>query len=1404
MFAISPLIFIVFAVESAMSEELIHFNKRLLTLKYTLKLLPGLTEKTVLIELTNKLEVLESIIKNRKTLNTGGHFEWVDSKIVRALKCGQFICLEHVNLCSSAILDRLNSVFETNGRLLLSEKGVLSNNQTEIVSKHSDFRAFLTLDPRNGEISRAMRNRCVEINLASDSYTVDDLKCLIYENGIQCMHLIDWTLRVHSRVQQISEFHAFNVSHLCKYAFLIQQNIRLGRDEKSALFDSAMEVYVRSSHIDLLGFGLAYYRNKLCDEIKDEISKLTNDFVDVVDFGAVVVHASELNSLSLVRLQSEPLLTALKCLQHGMDSAEIQKVFTSLRAKCTEIDGVFDWNTCKYLLYILYEISSVSDVNMREHFVNKMISSLNGASESVQFAELLKWNNELSTVVSRLEKFSLPSIPWNQHIFRRLRDDNKHTLTTSDQLKLSAILLAQIVFKPIDVDNKFKQSHINAITYSMATNAKIIPNVLDKDLITYLHPFLEHIKLFAVETVWQANSINYDTYVQIIFAYFWTNRLYEVAREKVFVDKILNPTLVDKLTLHINWLNKYMLNCLNDIHITNGHHAKEFTQFRQAIKKLSDFIRDHRHPLNEMRKQFTKKLTNFAPFFEQAQVDLHDSVTQFRKQTQLIAQNIQLASGDEIQKKLRILMSEECVQYKNVLLEQLNGNNLDWFIERSELNAAAPTADQNILAILNGLSSVCSSEPAMSALDQQKQIFADFRKTIDELTITTETATFKLVTSLLPLLEYFAVKSLNTIQTRASRHFALNAEYFKNIRSLDIDALHLVHTISTENFKVLESVWDIIQTKFNGEIDLKSILAELPDGLYKKLSSNMRSLNARTFRIAQHSLAYNQTIANANTAIDIPKYEQLSANSCLLTSTAFLALFDESGQLKATGLGDLDHWRNTLTSISKLLWNNIELFRKDFNFEHSNIEHSQLYGRRLLTEVQYIESIVGVQAHGPQFIDEFQKVIGHLTENLTIDSECVPAAAVPEGRYKNFYQSSIVNALVAVLELHLLTFMPLVDPVEKNRLKRVYTEEDLLHLNNMKSAYKMMQIIMNYDHLGEEIVNLLNNKQQQLEELLGKYSKKCALRPEICSYAELVSQCSFFLDNGCRPKAQLQLINDIDAAFKHLNNDNNLTQQDINNVTEVIKRVEWCINTADSFEQSTILRFSAYYQDFTSPLLSSISMLKHSFHGLRQCLIKARDSIVLQAGELRQFNEDEVISNVLSNLIHFPTVSSLSNQVDSSNETNLSTVLDKLENKDSAQFILMKTKLQEINCNLMVAQTIDKQSFEQFELAFQYFNDLWKRQEETRRRKAAEEESLYVNKTRCVTENEDEVIDREIETIFPNYAESDFAEFIQNATLEQVKVKPVQTTKTHQDILNEKDLGFLGDQFIEIMCNYSR
>ena len=112
---------------------------------------------------TSTAEQLQTNL-HRLDLSAGRHgtFEWIESVLCEALRRGSWLVIDNVNLCSASVLDRLNALFETGGRLTVSERGVL-DGAIPVLRPHPDFRVFLLYDPMRGDISRAMRNRGVEI-----------------------------------------------------------------------------------------------------------------------------------------------------------------------------------------------------------------------------------------------------------------------------------------------------------------------------------------------------------------------------------------------------------------------------------------------------------------------------------------------------------------------------------------------------------------------------------------------------------------------------------------------------------------------------------------------------------------------------------------------------------------------------------------------------------------------------------------------------------------------------------------------------------------------------------------------------------------------------------------------------------------------------------------------------------------------------------------------------------------------------------------------------------------------------------------------------------------------------------------------------------------------------------------
>ncbi|EDN07367.1 conserved hypothetical protein [Histoplasma mississippiense (nom. inval.)] len=91
-------------------------------------------------------------------------FEWTEGIFVQSVQKGDWVVLDNANLCNPSVLDRLNSLMEPNGYLVINEQRT-GDGTAKVVKPHPNFRLFLTMDPRHGELSRAMRNRAIEICL---------------------------------------------------------------------------------------------------------------------------------------------------------------------------------------------------------------------------------------------------------------------------------------------------------------------------------------------------------------------------------------------------------------------------------------------------------------------------------------------------------------------------------------------------------------------------------------------------------------------------------------------------------------------------------------------------------------------------------------------------------------------------------------------------------------------------------------------------------------------------------------------------------------------------------------------------------------------------------------------------------------------------------------------------------------------------------------------------------------------------------------------------------------------------------------------------------------------------------------------------------------------------------------
>lgn len=254
--------------------------------------------------------------------------------------------------------------------------------------------------------------------------------------------------------------------------------------------------------------------------------------------------------------------------------------------------------------------------------------------------------------------------------------------------------------------------------------------------------------------------------------------------------------------------------------------------------------------------------------------------------------------------------------------------------------------------------------------------------------------------------------------------------------------------------------------------------------------------------------------------------------------------------------------------------------------------------------------------------------------------------------------ASTIDALIGAIELNLLSYLPLLDPVEKNRLKDMHTEQDATNFTQLLAGYDFMRITMSYDGLAAETIGHLRTKLDTFHQRQQRLAKKVALRPAHCLYGQLVRDINHFLRTCCHPRSLAELIEAVEQVLH--------AQATPIARQEVVKRIDLWIANASQFRHHTLAPYVGYYRDFVAPLENSVTMLRHGLVGLRHCLVRRLEAPRAQ-------NDDDIVAEVLENLVEFPSVRGLAvltthGSTDAQAATNVGQVLARLDHVDATFF----------------------------------------------------------------------------------------------------------------------------------------
>ncbi|KAF9915434.1 AAA ATPase midasin [Lobosporangium transversale] len=188
------------------------------------------------------------LLRNLELTSVSGRFEWIDGSLINALEHGYWLLIDNANLSNPSVLDRLNSLMEPNGTLMVNERGLI-DGEVKIIRPHPNFRIFMTVDPRYGELSRAMRNRGVEITLVDAEWinSIQDSVKIANSLGIRGSGVPSKISQIHRYIHDYFKltmpWKTVHAKDMLLYTRFVVERLQRGEYLEMALRNGVQQVY---------------------------------------------------------------------------------------------------------------------------------------------------------------------------------------------------------------------------------------------------------------------------------------------------------------------------------------------------------------------------------------------------------------------------------------------------------------------------------------------------------------------------------------------------------------------------------------------------------------------------------------------------------------------------------------------------------------------------------------------------------------------------------------------------------------------------------------------------------------------------------------------------------------------------------------------------------------------------------------------------------------------------------------------------------------------------------------------------------------------------------------------------------------------------------------------------------
>ncbi|CAK1584663.1 unnamed protein product [Parnassius mnemosyne] len=1275
------------------------------------------------------------------SVKSGGRFEWIDSLLVKTLIEGSWLLLDNVNLTSAAVLDRLNGLLEPNGVLSIPERGEISE-----IKPHPNFRVFFTIDPKYGEISRAMRNRGVELFLLrpddwetslSETIPYLDLVALLSSCGLPERYYAV-CIKCHELMTSfIQGLERPTISHLIQASYLTWQQLVRGIPCRSALWNSFADVYIKprsgSDFVSNVNVPLAEMKNIMLKALEKELEKEEYDEINLSN----TTHTLSIKGLcakssdEIGKQIAYPVVKQLSTKDSCPDNAlhYLFSIFVSYQ-KCH-----------KETLFILHSIIKEYVSHEKNNKALILADQLN--------EKAFKYLQEISSNLSTHQRF----YPESEMQLAKVIPETNVILT----------LLYNELHKVFTETSKHEK-HFSALEYSKA----VLSNSLTDDFVEY--PILKFCQLYIqrvddeiVKAVKLArDSFNDKIFCQILQLLNWRSRFIGICSKPIFVltksnrTPILKEEIIPLLNVHNKWLRKYLLNQLFKLPGNN----KGLEKFNTDLEKMNL----HNQNDSVTMPKLSKKLRKLY-----GQPKLYENETE---------QSLCIQRSD-IYKSLTLDMNHPIE--KQVTKIRVGSMPI------SDLSLVIDVPEENVLKTVQDI--------VTRNLENAKDLDKSFHL------------------KLLPIHLYAVQRVLCLIKSDLLNIINKMNSNDKNytISNNVIDVLTYLVNIGKEIkgfppalLVLLKMIQNIITDNEVNFERISSISVKLWDELYKMLV-NSPVVYPLPFLIPTESQTSEDSIQ------DIPSNsERVSTNLPLMPfyiQKLTIHTDDKSSRhvlaYESVPLKDRVEYSMQLDALLNTLWKNIGALdtaaalklKTDADFETKKYEQL-IYHLHSFVQEKLSNSSNSVPSNDDIRLQEYFKDDTTFVNMLTTASQTYKnlniivkeSSRTNEENMRAKILTAELSMLTSFLFIKIMAEISPMDHVEKHRLKVQYIEEDVKMFDALLSVYYIHGVVSgcilesrNIEKSSDvSVENLKENKEKlnkvhpycsilaELKEKTAqgvhKYASGNTFRPKEPSYGSFAKDCKHFTKSVLSEKSvtavSTNLISICDALY------NCVLTRDINKsiiqkAHTVVKETSSWLHSVEAFYKKIETAYSEAFPDLAKPLQASISQIIYSITSVsdlvREMIVKIEQGSLLDqtVTELmiypnkipsRNAKEKHLNRFVSSSFMHV-----LKRSVISDDDDVFNAELECLE--------ALKMNLSELNMHCTAMESVDKLTFDAVLSTLNAIVNIWEKQRQDIEKKKQDDEALYVTKSKCEDEDEDEIAQEEIMEMFPSYSESDFAEF---------------------------------------------